>query len=193
MLLLSTLLSRSLRNKIHSVISFMTDHDLDILFITETLLSPMDSLHIAALNTHPTVSFTTLATLHHGGTGLLYKSSLIISVISYHSFSHSEALSCAISSPFSRTFNTTHFYHPPSPNINSFFDEFSLFLPTIIYNTIILGDFNIPNPPMIQSLNKLLTSFNLVQHVTFTTHVHGNSLYLIISPKTFKIVTDHSI
>ena len=46
---------------------------------------------------------------------------------------------------------------------------------------------------MIQSLNKLLTSFNLVQHVTFPTHVHGNTLDLIISPKTNKIVTDHSI
>ena len=46
---------------------------------------------------------------------------------------------------------------------------------------------------MIHSLNKLLTSFNLVQHITFPTHVHGNTLYLIISPKTNKIVTDHSI
>ena len=46
---------------------------------------------------------------------------------------------------------------------------------------------------MIQSLNKLHISFNLVQHVTFPTHVHGNTLDLIISPKTNKIVTDHSI
>ena len=46
---------------------------------------------------------------------------------------------------------------------------------------------------MIQSLNKLLTSFNLVQHVTFPTHVHGNTLDLIFSPKTNKIVTAHSI
>ena len=46
---------------------------------------------------------------------------------------------------------------------------------------------------MIQSLNKLLTSFNLVQHVTSPTHVHGNTLDLIISPKTNKIVTGHSI
>ena len=60
-------------------------------------------------------------------------------------------------------------------------------------NTIILGDFNIPNPPMIQSLNKLLTSFNLVQQDTFPTYVHGNTLDIIISPKTNKIVTDHSI
>ena len=114
----------------------------------------------------------------------IYKSSLIISNISYHSFSHSEALSCVISSPFSRTFNISLFYRPTSPTINSFLDEFSLFRPTITSNTIILGDFNIPNPPMIQSLYKLLTSFNLVQHVTSHIHFHGNTLDLIISIKT---------
>ena len=39
----------------------------------------------------------------------------------------------------------------------------------------------------------MLTSFNLVQYVTFPTHVHDNTLDLIISPNTNKIVTDHSI
>ena len=130
----------------------MTDHDLDILFITETWLYPLDSPHIAALNTPPTVSFTTLAT---GGTRILYKSSLTISNISYYPFSHSQALSCAISSPLSRTFNISLFYRPTSPNINLFLDEYRLLLPTTTSNTIILGDFNIPNPPVIQSLNKI--------------------------------------
>ena len=55
--------ARSLRNKIPTLISLMTDHDLDILFITETWLSPLDFPHIAAPNTPPTASFTTLATL----------------------------------------------------------------------------------------------------------------------------------
>ena len=173
----------------------MTDHDLDILFITETWLSPLDSPHISALNTPPLQFHSQPSRLSHpgGGTGILYKSSLIISDISYHSLFHSEALSCAISSPFSRTFNISLFYRPTSPTINSFLDEFSVFLPTITSNTIILGDFKISNPPMILSLNKLITSFILVQHITSPTHVHGNTLDLIISPKTNKIVTDHSI
>ena len=46
---------------------------------------------------------------------------------------------------------------------------------------------------MIQSVNTFLTSFDLVQHVTSPTHVHGNTLDHIFSPKTNKIVTDHSI
>ena len=173
----------------------MTAHELDILFITESWLSPLDPTHIAVLNTPHYCFIHNHRDSPHpcGDTGLLYKSSLIISNISYHSFSHSEALSCIINSPFSRTFNIFLFYRPTSPTINSFLDEFSQFLPTITPNTIILGNFDIPNRPMIQSLNKLLTSFNLVQHVTSPTHVHGNTLYLIISPKTNNIVTDHSI
>ena len=120
-----------------------------------------------------------------GGTGLLYKSSLIISIYSYHSFSNSEALSYAISLPFSRTFNISLFYRPTSPNINLFHDEFSLFLPTIISDTIILGDFNIPNPPIIQSLNKLSP------HSTLYNMSPPPPMYMVILyTQNNKIVTD---
>ena len=116
--------------------------------------------------------------------------------ISYHSFSHSEALICAISITVSYIHYFPFFYIPTSPNINSFIDEFSLFLPTITSITIILGGYNIPNPPMIQSLNKYRTTFNLVQHITSPTHIHGNTLDLIITSKTNKssliIPSDHS-
>ena len=63
----------------------------------------------------------------------------------------------------------------------------------IYYTTIILGDFNIPDPPTTRSLNNLLTSVNLIQHVTSPTHVQGNILDLIISPKTNKIITNLTI
>ena len=118
----------------------MTEHDFDILFITETWLSSLDSPHIAALNTPPYCFIHNPHYYPHpgGGTGLLYKYSLTISNISYNSYSHSEALSCAISSPFYRTFIISIFYRHTSPNINLFLDEFSLFLPTIFSNTIIL-------------------------------------------------------
>ena len=113
--------SRSLRNKIPSVISLMNDHNLDILFFTDTWLSPLDFPHLASHNTPPYFFIHNPRDSPHpgGGTGILYKSYLTISNISYHSFSHSEALICAISSPFSRTFNHTLFYRPPSPSTHS--------------------------------------------------------------------------
>ena len=49
----TTYVARSLRNKIPYVISLITNHDLDILFITENWLSPPDSTHIYYLNTPP--------------------------------------------------------------------------------------------------------------------------------------------
>ena len=173
--------ARSLRNKIPSVISLMTDLDFNILHHRNLAIS----YHIAALYTPPYCFIHNPRDSPHpgGGTGIIYKSSLTISNISYHSFSHSESLNCAISSPFSRTFNTTLFYRPPSPSIDPF-------LHTISPNTIILGDFNFTNPPSILSLNNLLTSSNLIQHVTSPTHVQGNILDLIISPKTNKIITN---
>ena len=124
----------------------MTEHDLYILFITEIWISPLDSPQIAALNTpHYCFIHNPRDSPHPGcGIGILEKYSLTISNISYHSFSHSEALSCAISSPFSRTFNISLFYHPTSLYINLFIDEFSLFLPTITSNTIILGESTYP-------------------------------------------------
>ena len=60
------IIARSICNKISSVNSLVIDHDLDILFVTKTWLSPLDSPHIAhmiLLTIPPTVSFTTLATL----------------------------------------------------------------------------------------------------------------------------------
>ena len=56
-------------------------------------------------------------------------------------------------------------------------------------SAIILGNLKFPNPTSTRSLNNLLTSFNLIQHVTSPTHVQGNILDLIISPKTNKITT----
>ena len=66
----------------------MSDHSLSILFITETWLSSDDTPFFSALNTPPYV-FT-----HHprdsnnygGGIGILYKSTLISSNITKHTF-----------------------------------------------------------------------------------------------------------
>ena len=90
----------------------MSDLSLDILFITETWLSPIDTPHIAELNSPP------YTFIHHprdskhpgGGIGILFKSTLVISTVTKHTFNHSEALSCAISSPYARTFNLSLFY-----------------------------------------------------------------------------------
>ena len=65
-------------------------------------------------------------------------------------------LTCSICSPYSRTFNATPFYKPPSSSLIPFI-EFLL----------LVGDFNIPFLPSNSNhLIALLQSFNLHQHVT---------------------------
>ena len=107
--------SRSVRNKIPPIVSLMSDISLDVLFITETLLSPSDTPRIAELN-YPPYMF-----IHHprdsinpgGGIGIMYKSTLVITNITKHKFTHSKDISCAISSKFAGTFNVSLYYRPP--------------------------------------------------------------------------------
>ena len=132
-----------------------------------------------------------------GGIGILYKSTLIISNINNHNFIHWETLSCSISSPYFRTFNSTFvyfrtlFYKPFSPSLVQFIKEFSLFLFKITPSTIILGDFNIPLLPFNSNpFMALLQSFNLHQHVTYPTQDSGNIIDLIIDYTSSKLISD---
>ena len=107
--------ARSIRNKVSLSISFMLDHNLDLLFITETWLTTNDSPIIAALNTPPYL-FTHLirdSNNFGGGIGILHRSTLNVSAVLDLHHSHSESLTCSISPPRSHTFNIALFYRPP--------------------------------------------------------------------------------
>ena len=72
----------------------------------------------------------------------MYKSTLVITNVTKHKFTHSEAISCANSSKFAGTLNVSLYYRPASNTISSFLDELALLLPNISSNTILLEDFN---------------------------------------------------
>ena len=153
----------------------MTDHCLDILFITETWLLPHDSPIIAELNTPPYM-FMHLprnSVNHGGGQGILYNSILNVSDFHDNKFTYSESFSCSISAPRSYTFNVTLFYKPPSTIIPGFIDEFRSFATSVSANNIILGDFNIPiNNKSNSPLTDVFSCCNLIQHIHAPTHVH---------------------
>ena len=83
----------------------MSDLNLDVLFNTKTWLSPIDTPHIAELNSPPYMF------IHHpldstnpgDGIGILYKSTLVIRNVTKHKFTHSEDISCATNSKYART------------------------------------------------------------------------------------------
>ena len=110
--------SRSIRNKIPMIIEFLIDFYIDILIITETLLSLKDCPLQSSLNIDP-YSLSLLPRslgMREGGLGILYKSFLHISQLIDHRHAYCEAFSCSVSSPRSRIFNMSVFYrssHPP--------------------------------------------------------------------------------
>src|SRR5688572_30925028 len=73
---------------------------------------------------------------------------------------------------------------------DSFFDEFSSVLESLITRNsqlLIIGDFNLhledPSLPPSKRFLDLLTQFGLRQHVSGSTHLHGGTLDLVITPE----------
>ena len=84
-------------------------------------------------------------------------------------------------------------YRPPHPKIKTFITEISQITSLISSpNTILLGDFNIHvnNPSSIPNFHQLLYEHFLTQHVSFPTHIHGNTLDLIITPSDYTTLSN---
>ena len=98
----------------------------------------------------------------------------------------------------------SQFTAPPKPN-NTFLSEFSEFLSSIVLNhdiIFIIGDSNIhvddPSNHYATELLNITDSFNLVQHVSGSTHNRGHALYLVFtlglninSLSLIDLVSDH--
>ena len=109
-----------IRNKIPLILELAAEHDLDLIFTTETWIMTDDIPLISSLNTCP-YSFSHLPrrNTHNygGGIGIIYKYSLHLSPLRDHNNDHSEAFICSISPPHSKTCNTSLCYRPPSSSI----------------------------------------------------------------------------
>lgn len=78
-------------------------------------------------------------------------------------------------------------YRPPKHNKDFITDFYELvaFILTRYDRILIIGDFNVhvccPSKPMAKDFLDLIEAFNLTQHVTGLTQVHGHSLDLVLS------------
>ncbi len=87
-------------------------------------------------------------------------------------------------------------YRPPSPSMSTFLTEFESLLELHIsanIDQIFVGDFNIHIDDLndVNSIHflKLLNTFNLCQHVSFSTHNSGYVLDIIITNALSNLVT----
>ena len=184
--------ARSIRNKTVSVHDFVLENELDILFITESWLGRDDSVIIGEL-TPPMYSFINVPrpnSTTYGGIGILFKSCLKLQLRSTDkqavTFEH------AVVMDISRCVQYVIIYRPPPSSKNGyttteFLYEFESFVSDVnlaANKIVIIGDFNLhidlPSKPEIVSFMSILSSFDLFQHVSEATHVHGHILDLLI-------------
>ena len=196
-LLIGLLNCQSVRNKADTINDFITEHNLDILFLTETWLRSGNVDHAEISDLVPNgYSFQHIPrkTKHRGGgVGIIFKSELSIKIIKSSFLPTSfELLDCLITI-HSCTIRSSLIYRvPPSQKNkipqNQFLIEFSTYLESLSVTgskLLILGDFNIPwdklDDSERQQFHDLLVTCNLQQHINFVTHLGGRTLDYIIS------------
>ena len=187
--------ARSVRNKTTTITECITDHNIDILAITETWLKKNSDKPIIAAMTPSGYSFVNAprASGRGGGVGVIHRDELSCKQLPPSNNVTFEMIRTQFSGATSKTFNIFTIYRPPSSAktprpMADFYIELEHLLTDVslcVTPTFIVGDFNIKydDESEARPLLQLLESFNLVQHVKDATHTAGHILDLVISHK----------
>ena len=178
---------------------FVTDHNLDVLCITETWVSNSDNF---STNSITPCGFSVVSASRigkrGGGIAVIIKNQLKYKRHANFTCSTFEVLLLHVTS-FTKTFAIAIIYRPPGP-LGSFLTELNEFLVTLVStfdDFLLLGDFNIhidlPNDDSSKKLMLLLNDFSLKQHINVPTHVQGHTLDLLISQANSQLVKSFSV
>jgi hypothetical protein len=187
------------------VCDYVTEHDVDILFLQETWLDHHDTATIGELKP-PGFSFLNFPRetgQGGGGIGVLFKTTLKLTVTQTDCKSKFFEHACITDSNTGLRFICVYRPKPSVVNkyrVSDFLQEFDTFIDEISLmpnKLIILGDFNIHvNKPeksdSSQFLNSILIN-GFHQHISEPTHIHGNTLDLLISRPEDNIVVNHKV
>ena len=188
--------TRSVGNKAKKVKRYVIDHKLDSLALTETWLNPgnKDAATIGDLCPEGYELLHKPRVKRGGGVGLLRNDAINVKPKtsgSFKSFEHSEYMLTSDS----RCIRIIVLYRPPPSPTNGlthrmFMEDFAMFLEQQTLTTgqlLIVGDFNYHvedgTDREARQFIDMVSSFNLVQHVTGPTHKHGHTLDLVITRK----------
>ena len=177
---------RPVRGKMASLNDLSFSIKIDILAITETWLRPHDTAACIADISPSGYTF------HHrpcpvgrgGGVGFLLSDNFKVNSYLIPDYSTFESICVDISDSY-----FVCLYRPPGQPAN-FFEEFQDLLEnlaTLHSEFYIFGDFNLQldkGTAVTITFDDILTSFDLKQHVTFTRHIHGHWLDLVITRST---------
>ena len=178
---------RSLGNKSFLINDFITSHNLDFLFLTETWLDNKNSAAIVIEATPPNFNTFTVSRdgKKGGGVAALYRNKFQCKQVHFGEFASFEYLSFLLKHPQQILFLTV--YRPPK-YCSSFLDDLTdlLSLTSTEYDCLVMaGDFNVHFDNTLDKYAKELTvileTFGLSQHVQGPTHNRGHTLDLVIT------------
>ena len=121
-----------------------------------------------------------------GGLGFFVKDGVDASVVSTKTCSTFENFLIKISLN-KESFYFLNIYRPPSSSTSTFFEHFQSLLEDIhltTENLAIIGDFNLhleTSCSNSKTFHSLINSFDLIQKVNFSTHIHGHTLDQVLT------------
>ena len=199
--------TRSINKKELAIKDYAVDNNVDIFAMTETWLRDNENYNFSIAEVCPTgYCFYHVPRKYSrgGGVGILIKKHIKVSKQTQRIFSSFEYLDIVTTCSTGST-RIVIIYRPPLSKANQlnnalFFEEFCTLAEQLVVspgNLLIVGDFNyqVDNISSLDTIkfNKILESFNLVQHVNGPTHKKGHTLDLIITRATDELVTSTDI
>jgi exonuclease III len=195
--------ARSIRNKTTSISDYILENDLDVIAFTETWLAA-DNRDGAIINNICPPGYEFIHVPRHSGVGggvaLMYRSSMDITLVTSQKKSTCfEHLHLSLKHSAGKI--QIHIVYRPPPNrkngftVPMFIEEMSDLLDVIILDPgqlLIAGDFNFhveddTNSDALKFLD-CLSTYDLQQHVSSSTHKSGHMLDLVITRSTDNIV-----
>ena len=204
---LGLLNARSLRGNSNILCDYVLEHDIDMLCLTDTWLTPNDEIVTQAIIPQGyIIEHIPCSTRRRGGVGVLFNNTIRLESAKMWDAESFECVEVVLfGSPVASAVRLFVLYRQQSSGRLS--KPFALFLQEfgdlIIYTTAkqsglaILGDFNVPygkaNNKDAGDLATLISDSHQKQNVLSATHVRGNTLDLIITAVVSSVITDVTV
>ncbi len=192
--------ARSIKNKVNDIVDYTVDHKLDLFFLTETWLGHTARDQTIIGDVCPS-GYSLLHTPRTTRVGILYRSALNIKQLDRVCEPSSyEYLECCLTSDSGLYRILLVYRSPTTSSTSAFLEEFADHLDETVYsggNLIVLGDFNfhVDDSSNLDAtkFTDLIESYNIVQHVSVSTHMKGHTLDLLMSRSDEACISNLSV
>ena len=195
----TTINTQSIQNKIDQFQHYLLDNNVDICAVMETWMKEDDEY---VLHEIPPPGFKIISKPRSdgrqgGGIALIYKGYYTINDLKINTNSQCMELSAFDLRIQDRVIDLLAIYKYPNTSVVSFCNDLADILGnnilTLKGHCILTGDFNIQlddaSDNNTRTLNDMLDSLGMINHVTFPTHKHGHTLDLFIEEGNSLLIT----